>query len=186
MSEFADLLNRIDAKVPGAVDELARLAYPELHRLARARLYDSGPRTLMNTTSLVHECYLRLVQGKPVPFADRKRFFAYASKIMRSIIVDTVREANAQKRAPEGTITELGTTALAQPAPVADVLGVDCAMQELAKIDPELTAVVEMRFFGGFTESEIAEVLGSSERTVRRQWEKARIMLADLLAPDDI
>lgn len=186
MSDFTDLLRRVEAGEAGAFDELAKVAYPELRKLARSRLYGSGPQTLLGTTTLVHECFLRLADRQPLSVEDRKRFFAYASKVMRSIIVDMVREARAQKRRPEEGLDTLGTTALEQPAPNDDVIRIDQALSDLARIEPELARVVEMRFFGGLTEVEIANALSSSERTVQRQWERARLLLADMLAPGDL
>lgn len=184
MGEFTRLLGQVSSGVPDAMDELARLAYPELRKLARSRLYQSGPSSPLGTTTLVHECFLRLLKDEPVRSEDRKRFFAYASKVMRSIIVDMVREAGAQKRGAEWQTT-LDASSLEVPAANDELLRIDSALADLAKHQPQLAQIVEMRFFAGLTESEIAEALDSSERTVRRQWEKARLLLADLLAPDD-
>jgi RNA polymerase sigma factor (TIGR02999 family) len=188
MGEWTEALARFEAGAPQAVHELARLAYPELRKLARSRLYASGPERLLQTTELVHECWLRLADSQRLALPDRQHFYAYASKIMRSVIVDEVRSAAAHKRGGDLHFTTLGTTAHEQAAPddgAASIEAIDSALERLARTEPQLAQVVEMRFFGGFAETEIAQALGSSERTVRRQWEKARLLLADLLAPDD-
>lgn len=186
MGEFTELLRQLESGEAGALDRLAQLAYPELRKLARARLYASGPERLLRTTELVHECYLRLAGAQRLRIVDRKRFYAYAAKIMRSIIVDELRDAKAQKRGGGAIFTTLDSTGFGAPMVEDDVERIDRALQTLAGVDQALATVVEMRFFGGFTEAEIAEALDSSERTVRRQWDKARLLLAEMLAPDGV
>ena len=154
------------------------LLYEELRRLARAKLRRHQSMTLLDTTSLVHECYLRLVGADALPVADRHHFFAYAARVMRSVIVDFARARAAERRGGEATHLVLDTALAAEvAAPENDVLQVHEALQVLAQADERLARIVEMRYFGGLSEVEIGEVLGVSERTVRRDWEKARLLL---------
>jgi len=134
--------------------------------------------TLLDTTALVHESYLKLVGTEGVAVEDRHHFFAYASRVMRSVIVDFARAKLAERRGGEAEKVVLDT-ALGErlAAPESDVLRVHEALEALAQADERAAQVVEMRYFGGLTEPEIAQVLGLSERTVRRDWEKARLLL---------
>jgi RNA polymerase sigma factor (TIGR02999 family) len=160
-------------------------AYPELKKIARARLHaagGAGPGGL-NTTALVNESYLRLAgRVDQLDFRSRGHFYAYAARTMRSVIVDLVREHLAERRgggAPHVTLdTALDQLALADAEP----LQVDEALRCLATVEPRLAQVVEMRYFAGMTDPEIAEVLGLTDRTVRRDWDKARALLRTMLA----
>ncbi len=182
MSQLTELLGRIQAGDALARDALFSAAYGELHRLAHARLRDGGRNTVLDTTCLVHESYLRFLRAGQLRAEDRRAFFAYASQVMRSVIVNSVRERIAQKRGgsalPLTLSTQLGAT-------VADgeesIMKVHEALEELAKAEPRLAQVVEMRYFGGYSEQEMAEALGITERTVQRDWEKARLILAAAL-----
>jgi len=154
------------------------LLYDELRRLARAKLRAHRSMTLLDTTSLVHESYLRLVGADALPIEDRHHFFAYASRVMRSVIVDFARARGAERRGGEAEHLALDTVLLDQiPAPENDVLRVHEALEVLERADERLARIVEMRYFGGLSEVEIAQTLGLSERTVRRDWEKARLLL---------
>ena len=134
--------------------------------------------TLLDTTSLLHESYLRLVGAQVAAGVDRAHFFAYAARVMRSVIVDFARARMAERRGGEAERLVLDTGIAATfAAPDNDVLRVHEALEVLAKADERLARVVELRYFGGLTEPEIAQVLGTSERTVRRDWEKARLLL---------
>lgn len=159
-------------------DELFAASYGELRRLAHARLRDGGRNTFIETTALVHESYLRFVNGGQLRMDDRRAFFAYASKVMRSVIIDTVRQRLAERRGGHDTELTLDTqVADALPADEGEILGVHAALQALERDEPRLASVVEMRYFGGYSEAEIAAVLGTTERTVRRDWTKARLLL---------
>ena len=138
--------------------------------------------TLLDTTSLVHESYLKLVGQESLAVEDRHHFFAYAARVMRSVIVDFARARLAERRGGAAEHVVLDTE-LAQKiaAPETDVLQVHEALEVLAQAEPRLAQIVEMRYFGGMTEVEIAEALGLSERTVRRDWEKARLLLMSAL-----
>ncbi len=154
------------------------LLYDELRRLARAKLRPHRSMTLLDTTSLVHESYLRLVGADALPVGDRHHFFAYAARVMRSVIVDFARARAAERRGGEAEHLVLDTMLSGQvAAPENDVLRVHEALAVLERADERLARIVEMRYFGGLSEAEIAEVLGLSDRTVRRDWEKARLLL---------
>lgn len=179
MSQLTELLGRIQAGDTTARDALFAAAYGELHRLAHARLRDGGRNTVLDTTCLVHESYLRFERAGQLRAEDRRAFFAYASQVMRSVIVNSVRERIALKRGgnarPLTLSTQLGAT-MAEGE--ESIMKVHEALEELAKVEPRLAQVVEMRYFGGYSEQEMAETLGVTERTVQRDWEKARLILA--------
>ncbi len=154
------------------------LLYDELRRLARAKLRRHQSMTLLDTTSLVHESYLKLIGANALPVEDRRHFFAYAARVMRSVIVDFARARAAERHGGNADHVVLDTALSDRvAAPESDVLRVHEALDALAKADERLARVVEMRYFGGLSEREIADVLGLSERTVRRDWEKARLLL---------
>jgi RNA polymerase sigma factor (TIGR02999 family) len=182
MAELTELLGRIQAGDTEARDALFASAYAELHRLARARLRDGGRNTVLDTTCLVHESYLRFVRAGELRAGDRRAFFAYASQVMRSVIVDSARERIAQKRGADWRPLTLSTKIAADVADVEDlVLRVHEALEALEKAQPRLAQVALMRYFGGYSEQEIAETLDITERTVQRDWEKARLILAAAL-----
>jgi RNA polymerase sigma factor (TIGR02999 family) len=166
-----------------AAGQAFSLLYDELRRLARSRLRQHQTMTLLDTTSLVHESFLKLVGAQSLPVEDRHHFFAYASRVMRSVIVDFARARLAERRGGDAERvvldTELGDKLA---APETDVLRVHEALEVLAQADARLAQVVEMRYFGGMTEPEIAAALGVTDRTVRRDWEKARLLLLAQLA----
>ncbi len=161
--------------------------FAELKKIARARLADAGGLSVLNTTALVNESYLRLAgRVDQLHFPSPGHFFAYASRTMRSIIVDLVRESLSERRGGDLQRVTLDSAIDALPAadaPSADeALQVDSALQALQAVDARLAQVVEMRYFAGFSEAEIAQALGLSERTVRRDWDKARAILRTMMA----
>ncbi|RZT98005.1 ECF-type sigma factor [Rivibacter subsaxonicus] len=163
-----------------ALDAIYEALYPQLRRVAHARLYAQGSAEDMGTTTLVHESFLRLVSASQLQLEDRKHFFTYAAKTMRNIIVDDARAIGAQRRGGDlDRVTLDGDDALPPAAQTADTQALDVheALAGLEAIDADLAELVEMRFFGGYDEAEIAELLGISERTVRRRWDKARSFL---------
>ena len=179
MSELTQLLADARAGDAKAASRAFSLLYQDLKRLARARLRQHQSMTLLDTTSLVHEVYLKLAQKDGLPVADRHHFFAYAAQVMRSVIVDLARARHAERRGGHAEHVELSTDlAASTPAPESEVLRVHEALENLAQADEALARVVEMRYFGGMSEVEVAAALGSSERTVRRQWQKARLLLS--------
>lgn len=184
MSEITTLLHAAHAGDREAADRAYTLLYAELRRLAHSRLRREGDLTALDTTALVHESYLRL-QGAAAPaFPDRHHFLSYASRVMRSVVVDLVRARRADRRGGGESPLTLSTT-LAHDLPGGgedEVLRVHEALAELAAVDERLAGVVEMRYFGGLSEAEIAAALGVTERTVQRDWHKARLFLARALA----
>lgn len=178
MEDLGELIHQVHAGESGAREKLFAAAYDELKKLARARLRDGGRSTYLDTTALVHESYLRFLNGGALRSEDRRAFFAYASQVMRSVIVDAVRERQAERRGGDLTELTLDTQVAANmPSGEEHVLHVHEALLALEQAEPRLAKVVEMRYFGGYSEVEIAEALDLTERTVRRDWDKARLLL---------
>ncbi len=179
LTELIHLAAKGDAE---AADRLFAATYAELHKLARARLRAGGRNTLLDTSSLVHESYLRFVGAGRLGLADRIHFMRWAGRVMRSVIVDFARRRKADRRGGGMTRITLTTQIDAQSLSGEDeILRVHEALDELAVLDARMAQVVEMRYFGGMTEPEIAEALGITDRTVRRDWEKARLLLREAL-----
>ena len=170
------------SSAPGAVAEFLPRFYADLRRLARARLAAGGRYTLLDTTALVHESFLRLQRAGNVPINDGEHFLAYATKTMRSVVVDYARRRKAERHGGGAVHTSLNTVH-AQEISASDdeILDVHEALEVLAAVDPRLVQVVEMRYFGGLTDVEIGQALGVTDRTVRRDWDRARLLLAGLL-----
>ena len=182
MNQLTELLRQLQAGDAGARDTLYAAAYTELHLLAHARLRNGGRNAVLDTTCLVHESYLRFVDAGELRAEDRRAFFAYASQVMRSVIVDSMRERIARKRGGVCQPLTLSTQLVANVAEREEtVLKVHEALEALEQAEPRLAQVAQMRYFGGYSEQEIAEALDISERTVQRDWEKARIMLVAAL-----
>ncbi|MCW5656524.1 MAG: sigma-70 family RNA polymerase sigma factor [Burkholderiaceae bacterium] len=176
------LLARVTAGDRAARDALFAAVYPELRRLAHARLYGGGRNTVLDTTALVHESYLRLVQTGELSFDDRRAFFGYASRVMRSVIVDSARARLAERRGGDArpvTLADEPAAALLQQD--EHIMQVHEALQQLEQADARAAQMVEMRYLGGYSDKEIAETLDVTERTVQRDWEKARMLLRALL-----
>lgn len=174
------LLRRATEGDRAALDEVFASLYPELRRLARARLHSQGRADAMNTTMLVHESFMRLVATSGLRLEDRRHFFGYAAKTMRNVIIDAAREHQADRRgggAEHVGIDDDDAEQVPDTRASDELLRVNDALLELEALDPELAQVVEMRYFGGYSEQEIAEVQGVTERTVRRRWDKARAWL---------
>jgi RNA polymerase sigma factor (TIGR02999 family) len=177
------LLHQAHAGDEQAAHQAYALLYPELLKIARARLRVHQAPTLLDTAGLVHESFLRFVSGVPKQVESRKHFYAYAAKAMRHIVIDFVRRAQAAQRGGGLQQVTFDTAvfhaqALAQGAQgAAPVAELERALEALEALDPTLAEVVELRFYGGYTEVEVAQALGVSERTVRRQWDKARAFL---------
>lgn len=167
-----------DAGGSATARDLFALMYDDLRRVAHARLQRNEPITLLDTTSLVHEAFLRVLKSGRISIGERPGFLAYAATVMRSVIVDFVRQRHSDQRGGEAPHVPLDSAAAAIPSAEDEVLRVSDALNELAKIDERLVKIVEMRYFGGFTEEDIALALGVNERTVRRDWKKARLLLS--------
>lgn len=178
MGTITVLLKRARGGEPAARDSLFEIAYENLKRLARSRLRNGDRSGQLDTTALVHETYLRFVKSGDLRAVDRRAFFAYASSVMRSVIVDGARERLAERRGGAIAQVTLSTqVADSIPADETGILLVHDALIALAEADPRAAQVVEMRYFGGYNEQEIAEVLAVSVRTVNRDWERARLLL---------
>ena len=178
------LIARVKSGEQEALAELVAETYQDLRRLARGRLYGHVRPADIDTTSLVNEWYIRFVQAKGVDIQDRAHFMRYAAAVMRSVIVDEVRHRKAVRRGGD-VVHEPLTIQLAEQASSSgedDILRVHEALAELERLDARMAAVVEMRYFAGMSEAEIAEALDVSDRTVRRYWVKARLLLAEALA----
>jgi RNA polymerase sigma factor (TIGR02999 family) len=173
------LIERANLGDNEALNRIFTALYPELHNLARSRLRRTMPFTLLDTTALLHESYLRLVKLGQLKVENRAHFLAYAARTMRSIVVDFARSRLADRRGGGVQDLVLDTEiASGVHAPEEEIVRVHDALIELAQVDERLVRVVEMRYFGGLTEEEIGSALGVTERTVRRDWEKARLLLA--------
>jgi RNA polymerase sigma factor (TIGR02999 family) len=174
------LIERANLGDAQAMNAIFAALYPELHGLARARLRRNAPFTLLDTTALLHESYLRLVKLGELKVENRGHFLAYAARTMRSVVVDFARQRLAERRGGGQhnlpLDTEIGSNAVRSGE--EEIVRVHDALLELADVDPRLVRVVEMRYFGGLTEQEVGTALGITERTVRRDWEKARLLLA--------
>lgn len=166
----------------GKADELLELLYDELRQLARARLSSGGRNITLDTTALVHESFLRLQKAGHVELADRDHFLAYAATAMRSVIVDSIRRRKTERHGGDAIHVTLGTNAASElGASEQEILEVHDALGFLGKVNARLAQVVEMRYFLGLTDEEIGSALGTTDRTVRRDWERARLLLASIL-----
>lgn len=182
---LTDLIRKANQGDGAAFQAIFDVTYEDLRRMARGRLLRNSRGTLLDTTALVHESFLRLMKARELSAMDRAHFFRYAGQVMRSIVVDFARMRAAEIRGG-GAVKITLETHLDAPdaAGETEVLRIHEALAELATIDPQLVEIVEMRFFAGLTEHEIAEALEVTERTVRRRWEKARLLLAAELTQD--
>jgi RNA polymerase sigma factor (TIGR02999 family) len=162
--------------------ELFPVLYRELHRLAQRQLQRNPGAGTLGATTLLHEAYLDL-SARTAPFLDRPRFFAYAARAMRGLIIDYVRQRRAVKRGGEFQITSLDTQSGQDALAAVEDLGpLGDALLELADVEPELAQLVDLKFFCGFSFEEIAAMRGVSRRTVFRDWDRARIFLRGSLA----
>ena len=160
-----------------ARDRAVTALYRELSRLARAKLNAESTLTNLDATALVNECWIRLAQGTPGRWEDRRAFMAYAASTMRSVIVDVARERNAQKRG-SGVREVTLTTGVAEDVFAKDEIEqLESALHALEKVDAQLLRIVEMRYFAGFSVEDVAAELGLSPMTVKRKWQSARAFL---------
>ena len=187
LAETADITLWLDAAREGdrgALDRVLATLYKELHAMARRQLAGQLGHTL-DATALVHEAYLKLIGRNAARFDDRAHFFAYAASAMRSVVVDYARQRLAQKRGGDlHRVAELPEDLEGGVRLDEDTLGLDAALTRLAAVDARLAQVVELRYFTGLSELEIAALLKRSERSIRRDWQKARMfLLASLQDP---
>jgi len=159
----------------GALEELTRLVYDDLHRLARRYMAQERPGHTLQATALVHEAYVRLLESSHPSLHDRAHFFAVCARMMRRILVDWARSRQTSKR--RASLPEVALEAATLTHRSSDLIAVDDALTALAAIDPRKSQVVELRFFGGLSWKESAEVLKVSEDTVQRDWKFAKSWL---------
>jgi len=178
---ISSLIVSAESGDPTAAAALFAALYSELHRLARRQLAAHAPDMTLGTTTLLHEAYLDMAQRDGVVFPDRGRFMAYAARVMRTLIIDHVRNRRAHKRGGQFEITSLAGDVEDPAAEVGRLARIGDAVDELARVDPLLAQVVDLKFFCGFSFSEIAAMRGLSERTVQRHWEKARLYLHEAI-----
>jgi len=160
-----------------ALEELAPLVHQELHRLAKRKMAGEGPGHILQTTALVNEAYLRLIDWKSVNWQNRAHFFGLAAKIMRHILVDFARARHRDKRGGDALQVSLSEAAGVAQEQSADLVALDDALQRLEQLDPRQARVVELRFFAGLSLDETAEALKVSVATVRRDWKMAEAWL---------
>ena len=185
MNDRAEVTNLLKAWSNGdqeALDRLSERVYGELHRMARRFMKNERQGNSLQATALVHEVYLRLVDLGNVEWRQRAQFFAMAAQMMRRILVDAARAKGSRKRGGQAIRVNFEETAVLMPAPDRSMIALDEALTSFAEIAGRQAKVVELRYFGGLTEEEIAHALDISPRTVRRDWEFARVWLARELA----
>jgi RNA polymerase sigma factor (TIGR02999 family) len=174
---ITQLLQRVARGDRGALDEICAGLYPELKALARARLYKQGRGDDLETTVVLHETFLRLVAARELKLEDRHHFFAYAARTMRNIIVDSAREALSERRGDGARHEAYDDEHAVHGGVQAELIRVHDALLELEAFDKDMAEVAEMRFFGGYSEAEMATFQGVTVRTVSRRWERARAWL---------
>ena len=180
-SSITALLTSAEQGDRAAADALFAALYGELHRMARRELAKRGSNMTLGATTLLHDAYIDIANREGTSFPDRNRFMGYASRVMRGITIDYVRSRQAQKRGGEYDLTAIRTD-IADAIPDAMNLGkLSDALDELGNVEPRLARIVDLKFFCGFSFGEIAAMLKLSERTVQRDWEKARIYLHNVL-----
>jgi RNA polymerase sigma factor (TIGR02999 family) len=178
-SNLTLLLNRMQKGDPEAGEQAASLVYEELHRIASRLMHRERAGHILQTTALIHEAYLRLAGAQSLEIQNRGHFFAVASQQMRRILVDYARSAAAERRGGGAEKIDLDRVHLGGGEPNVNVLLLDESLQELERLDLRAAKVVELRYFGGYTDKEVVEALGVPLATVRRDWEFARSWLFD-------
>jgi RNA polymerase sigma factor (TIGR02999 family) len=176
-STIASLADATERGDRSAADALFAALYSELHRLARRELARQGVPLGLSATTLLHQAYLDMAEREGPAFPDRARFMGYAARVMRGLIIDHARNRQAQKRGGLFEITSLTTDVLENPVDYLELERIGEALDQLGKTEPSLAEIVDLKFFCGFSFSEIAAMRAVSERTVQRNWEKARIYL---------
>lgn len=178
-TELDALIQRADQADPAAADTLFRMLYHELHRLAEAQLRRANASVTLGTTTLLHEAYLNMTGRPQLAFPDRLRFLAYASRAMRGLIIDYARRRRARKRGSGFEVTLDGGEVPAGTGGIdaAELSQLGDALEELAALEPRLSELVDLHFFCGFSFTEIAALRGVSDRTIQREWRKARVLL---------
>ena len=184
MGDITRLIERARGGDRSALDSLFEAVYPDLRRIAHGRLRRGFPDPDLGTTALVNECYLKLRDAERLDANDHAHFLAYTSTAMRSIIVDVARTRASARRggnAPHLTLDDDLGAGSGDAEAAEQILRVHEAVEEIGRLDERLARLVEMRYFGGLSDLEIAAALGITDRTVRRDWQKARVLLASAL-----
>ncbi len=176
-STISDLINAAERGQGAAAAALFAALYSQLHGVAKRELARHGAPVTLSATTLLHEAYLDMAASNGPSFPDRARFLGYAARVMRGLIIDHARSRQAQKRGGRFEITSLTTDAGEYAVEHRDLARISEALDELAKAEPGLVEIVDLKFFCGFSFAEIAAIRGLSERTIQRNWEKARIYL---------
>jgi RNA polymerase sigma factor (TIGR02999 family) len=176
-SEVTRLLVDWNSGNPDAFNKLAPLVYDELHRLAQSYRNRERPDLTLQATAIVHEAYLRLIDADKISWRNRAHFFAISARVMRRVLVDHARSRNYLKRGGEAPHVSFEQTDVASPEPNSDLAALEDALQLLAKVDQRKADVIELRFFGGLSVEETAEVLKVSTDTVKRDWRLAKSWL---------
>ena len=179
-ARVASAIRAADGGDPRAAEQLFAALYSELHRMAKRQLHRNAFGSTLGATTLLHEAYIDIAARDP-GFPDRARFFAYTARAMRGLIIDHVRERRAVKRGGEFHLTALNTEIAESASELSDLVPLGDALNELARLDAPLAELVDLKFFCGFSFSDIAAMRGVSERTVQRDWNKARLYLRHTL-----
>jgi RNA polymerase sigma factor (TIGR02999 family) len=180
-ADITTLLAAAERGDRAAADAVFAALYDELHRMARRELSKRGGMVTLGVTTLLHDAYLDISRREGPAFPDRNRFMGYAARVMRGLIIDYARSRHAQKRGGQFEITSIQTDVPDIASDAAELGELSEALDELATIDPRLSRIVDLKFFCGFSFGDIAAMMGVSERTVQRDWEKARIYLHSVL-----
>jgi RNA polymerase sigma factor (TIGR02999 family) len=183
-STLASLIEAANRRESSGTEALFTALYSELHRLAKQQLARGGRGITLGVTTLLHEAYLDMAGRGGTEFPDRARFMGYAARVMRTLIIDHVRNRQAQKRGGLFELTSLTSDLVDSAADERELTQISEALDKLAEVEPELAELVDMKFFCGFSFGEIAAMHTVSERTVKRQWRKARIYLHRELRAD--
>ena len=180
-SRISALIAAAERDDTAAGEALFEALYEELHRLAQQELSRRGPDASLGATTLLHEAYVAMAAREGASFPDRARFINYAARVMRGVIIDHARSRRAAKRGGRFEITSLDTKMAEQLVDAQGLVEISDALNELAKTAPALAEIVDLKFFCGFSFAEIAATHGTTERTIQRKWEKARIYLHRML-----
>jgi RNA polymerase sigma factor (TIGR02999 family) len=178
------LIGAADHGDHAASERLFGALYQELHRVAKRELARRGGSVSISATTLLHEAYLAMSSRGDPSFPDRPRFIGYAARVMRRLIIDHARERQAQKRGGLFEITSLDTNAMENSVDHRELSEIDDALNELGKVEPSLAEIVDLKFFCGLSFGEIAAMRDVSERTVQRNWERARLYLHRKISAD--
>ncbi len=174
---IAQLIRTAEGGDPEAANVLFAALYGELHSIAERELRRGGSELTLGATTLLHEAYLNIVRREGIEFASRGQFLAYAARAMRGLMIDFARRRRTMKRGGEFHVTASGADNAAAPESAAELEQLGTALDTLAGVDPALAHLVDLHFFCGFSFMEVAQLRGVSDRTVQREWRKARLLL---------